>query len=96
MSIIDFDKVDHDKVYRIVLFFAPVKDMTRFLFVHLFVLRDNDCNAIISNRGNEIRLRALRGSFLGTLHRSPPEDNANFMTRFTRVILSEGAKVDGV
>lgn len=52
--------------------------------------------AIISNRGNEIRLRALRGSFLGTLHRSPPEDNANFMTRFTRVILSEGAKVDGV
>lgn len=22
----------------------------------------------------------------------PPEDNANFMTRFTRVILSEGAK----
>lgn len=45
MSIVDFDKVDHDKVYRIVLFFAPVKDMTRFLFVHLFVLRDKDCNA---------------------------------------------------
>lgn len=43
MSIVDFDKVDHDLSNR--SFFAPVKDMTRFLFVHLFVLRDNDCNA---------------------------------------------------
>lgn len=64
------------------------------LFVRPFVRppRQRLQRAIISNRGNEIRLRALRGSFFASFSK----DNANFMTRFTRVILSEGAKVDGV